>query len=224
MTMHVNTTLVLAMSLDGKIGGTGRQAAHFGSAADRRHLEMQVAGADAVLMGADTVRAYSTAFLIRDPGLIEQRLAAGCPAQPLTIVCTRRADLSLELPFFRQPIERVILTGEHSRSWTEHYRGVAEIWACGEEEVDFPLAWEMFARKNIRSLVALGGGNVAAQLFAHDLVDAVWLTVCPLVLGGKDSPTPVDGYGLAGTPRLQLVSVERVADELFLHYRRERDS
>ncbi|MBC8122653.1 MAG: RibD family protein [Gemmatimonadaceae bacterium] len=219
------TTLVLAMSLDGKIGGTGGQAAHFGSAADRRHLEMQVADADAVLMGADTVRAYSTAFLIRDPELIEARVAAGRPAQPLTIVCTRQADLSLDLPFFGQPLERVILTGKHSRSRAEHYRGVAEVWTCGEEEVDFRLAWEMLAQKNIGSLVALGGGNVAAQLFAHDLIDAVWLTVCPLVLGGKDSPTPVDGNGnLAGAPRLRLVSVERVADELFLHYRRERDA
>ena len=52
-----HTTVVLAMSADGKIADVKRSPARFGSAADKAHLEKQVAQVDAVLFGAGTLRA-----------------------------------------------------------------------------------------------------------------------------------------------------------------------
>ncbi|MDR9405249.1 MAG: dihydrofolate reductase family protein, partial [Halothece sp. Uz-M2-17] len=53
-----HTTVVLAMSADGKIADTARSAAEFSSHIDRAHLERQVAKADAILFGAGTLRAH----------------------------------------------------------------------------------------------------------------------------------------------------------------------
>jgi 5-amino-6-(5-phosphoribosylamino)uracil reductase len=104
------TTVVLAMSADGKISDTGRSHPTFGSKQDFDHLERQVAAADAVLAGSATLKAGGTAMRVVNPELIAQRLKAGKPEQPIQIVCTRTADLDPTLRFFQQPVPRYLLT------------------------------------------------------------------------------------------------------------------
>ncbi|MEB3293594.1 MAG: dihydrofolate reductase family protein, partial [Synechococcales bacterium] len=81
----MKTTVVLAMSADGKISDRTGAAARFGSPQDQAHLEAQVAQADAVLFGAGTLRAYQTSLSIRTPELLAQRRQAGKPEQPIQI-------------------------------------------------------------------------------------------------------------------------------------------
>jgi 5-amino-6-(5-phosphoribosylamino)uracil reductase len=54
------------------------------------------------------------------------------------------------------------------------------------------------------------------------LVDEIYLTLCPVVIGGRRSPTPVDGTGFVPGrfPNFRLREMRRVGHELFLHYRR----
>jgi 5-amino-6-(5-phosphoribosylamino)uracil reductase len=58
-------------------------------------------------------------------------------------------------------------------------------------------------------------------VLAAGLVDEFWVTVCPLILGGVDAPTPVEGKGFLAdvAPKLQLLAVKQVGQEVFLHYR-----
>jgi 5-amino-6-(5-phosphoribosylamino)uracil reductase len=53
------------------------------------------------------------------------------------------------------------------------------------------------------------------------VLDEIYMTVAPLVLGGKDAPSPVDGAAFPpeNAPRLRLVSAEPIGDEVYLHYR-----
>lgn len=73
----------------------------------------------------------------------------------------------------------------------------------------------------LEKLAILSGGELIASLPAENLVDEVWLTVCPLVLGGADAPTPAEGTGFLTdlAPRLELLSTQTVEQEVFLHYR-----
>ncbi len=221
-----HVTLILASSADGKIAPARRGAAHFSSSRDKAHLEEQVALADAVLMGASTVRDYSTAFLIKEEGLLQARRERNQSAQPLTIVCSRSLNLDPKLPFFQQPLSRILLTGKSNPVAEKKFTGFAEIWRCnaelGSTEVDFHQALTRLFDQGVRRLAALGGGEVAAQLFALGLIDEWWLTLCPLVLGGTTSPSPVEGIGFVvgqNVPQLELLSCQRVDDELYLHYR-----
>jgi 5-amino-6-(5-phosphoribosylamino)uracil reductase len=68
------STLVLAMTADGKIADVNRSAAKFSSPQDLRHLEEQVAQADAVLIGAGTLRIHGTTMRVLDPELIQSRI------------------------------------------------------------------------------------------------------------------------------------------------------
>jgi 5-amino-6-(5-phosphoribosylamino)uracil reductase len=57
-------------------------------------------------------------------------------------------------------------------------------------------------------------------LFEQGAIDAICLTICPLVLGGTTAPDPVAGVGFlaALAPRLRLLECQPIGDEVFLRY------
>ena len=91
-------------------------------------------------------------------------------------------------------------------------------------ELDWIDAFQQLANFDIKRLAILGGGKLVASVLAAGLVDELWLTVCPLILGGADAPTAVEGKGFLAdlAPKLELLAVKQVGQEVFLHYRVDR--
>ncbi len=219
-----HTTVVLAMSTDGKIADVRRSPARFGSQADKVHLEKQIAAADAVLFGASTLRAYGTTLKVSEPTLLQQRILKGKFPQPVHIVISHAAHLNPDIKFFQQSVSRWLLTTkEGANNWqrrSEFERIL--VWETPAGTIDLRAALHHLTSCNIDRLVVLGGGELVGSLVAADLIDEFWFTICPLILGGNTAPSPVGDPGfLAGlAPKLQLLEVERVEEEVFLHYRR----
>lgn len=225
------TTVVLAMSADGKISDVTRSPLPLGSKTDKSHLEQQVFLADGVLFGAGTLRAGGTAMRIISPQLIQQRKQLGKPPQPVQILCSRSGEINPQLPFFHQPVPRWLLTTSRGSCKWEHRQEFEKILVFEESptksrsdnnpSVDFTAALQHLATLGLKKIAVLGGGELIASLLAADLIDEFWLTVCPLILGGDKAPTPVDGAGflIQQARRLELVEVKQVEHELFLHYR-----
>lgn len=217
------TSLILAMSLDGKIADSQRQAARFGSAADLAHLEARVALADGVLFGGGTLRAYGSTLSVRNRALIAERQERGQPDQPMQIVWSPSGQLDPHCRFFRQPVPRgLVTTMDGARGW-QRQGGFEQIWTLPDDQTE-PWDWvatlTQLTQAGIHRLALLGGGYLAAELLREGLVEEIFITVCPLILGGEMAPTPVDGEGflIAQAPRLQLISSQVVGDEVFLHY------
>ena len=211
------------MSADGKIADAKGSAARFGSAADKAHLEKQIALADAVLFGANTLRAYGTTLSISDPELLQWREQQRKPLQPVQIVCSRSGEINPEYRFFRQPVCRWLLTtAEGAQFWQERSE-FERILLMGIQEggIDWLIMLSELAELGLAKLAVLGGGELVASLLAANAIDELWLTVCPLILGGSTAPTPVAGKGFLAdvAPRLHLLGVETVEQEVFLHYR-----
>ncbi|WP_341734719.1 RibD family protein [Microcoleus sp. EPA2] len=310
-----HTTVILAMSADGKITDSALTAARFGSANDKSHLEQQVAASDAVLFGNGTLRAYGTTLRVTSPDSIEQRKLQGKPPQPVQIVCSRSRFFDPNWRFFQQPVPRWLLTGNDSRETAiplksspqgggavsfspkkGFCRGSApvptpatndpmRVWGFQgrhggtaptenetalpqggglksspqgggrggltsggdsggltfdsgatslfdrtliantiEGEIDWIDAFQQLEALGIKRLAILGGGKLVASVLAVGLIDELWLTVCPLILGGADAPTPVEGKGFLAdlAPKLELLAVKQVGGEVFLHYRCDR--
>ena len=225
-------TVILAISADGKIADAVRSPARFGSANDKAHLEQQVAASDAVLFGNGTLQAYGTTMRVISPELVKQRELQGKPPQPVQIVCSRSSQFDPNLRFFQQPVPRWLLTGQDSRETalpspyamtnSKFDRIIYAKTAGGE--IDWIDAFQQLANFDIKRLAILGGGKLVASVLAAGLVDELWLTVCPLILGGADAPTPVEGEGFLAdlAPKLQLLAVKQVGQEVFLHYRVDR--
>lgn len=221
------TTVILAMSADGKISDVQRSPARFTAAADKAHLEQQIADSDGVLFGAGTLRAYGTTLRVSHPSLLHQRYQQQLPPQPIQIVASRTANIDHQLRFFRQPVPRWLLT---TAAGAKHWTGCSEFAQILVYEmpdslgIDWVAALQQMASLGLSRLAVLGGGQLVASLVAADLIDELWLTVCPLILGGATAPTPVEGEGFysALAPRLELLSVQAIEQEVFLHYRRQR--
>lgn len=217
MKQRPHTTIILAMTADGKIADYKRTAARFGSIADKNHLEKQIALADGVIFGAETLRAYGTSLSITNPELLDSRKKQHKPPQPIHMVCSASGKLDLNMKFFRQHLPRWLITTEigatlwHDRSEFEQILLIKSNW---QETLN------QLKQLKINKLAVLGGGKLVASLFEENLIDELWLTICPVIFGGKNSPTPVTGNGFLQSQgiKLQLSEVIQVEQEVFLHY------
>ena len=101
--------LVLALSLDGRLAPPDGGAAQIGGAGDREVLEQALAWADAVMLGAGTLRAHGSSCQIRRPELLAARQQRGVAPQPITLVVSRSCappGFQPEWLFWRQPLQR----------------------------------------------------------------------------------------------------------------------
>ncbi|BAZ07185.1 bifunctional deaminase-reductase-like protein [Calothrix sp. NIES-3974] len=217
---------ILAVSADGKIADFRHSPARFGSKTDKAHLETQIAAADAVIFGANTLRAYGTTLTVTQPQLLEQRTQQGQTPQPVHIVITRKANLNPEIRFFQQPIERWLITTANNALFWQHRSEFNRIltFPLLSDEFDLSSIINHLANLGIRRLAVLGGSELVASFLNANLIDEIYLTICPLILGGKTAPSLVSGQGFleSTAPQLELLSTKVVENEVFLHYRVRR--
>ena len=221
--MKLQTTVILAMTIDGKIADREGRAARFASNTDKSHLERLIASMDGVLFGASTLRAYGTSLPITNRQLLEKRLGLNLPPQPVHIVCSASGDIDPKARFFRQPLPRWLLTTPKGEALCRnHPFDKILVNPTPKEEIDWDWAFPQLTKLGLKKLGVLGGGKLVASLVARDLIDELYLTICPLILGGEKAPTPVEGWGLsvAEALKLELVGINAVDSEVFLHYRR----
>ncbi|MGL4378414.1 MAG: RibD family protein [Microcoleaceae cyanobacterium] len=226
-----HTTAILAMTADGKIADKARSPARFGSANDKLHLEKQIAKMDAVLFGNKTLHAYGTTLPVSSPELLQLRETQGKPPQPIQIVCSGLGKINPNLRFFEQSIPRWLLTGQAlSTIFEPHLPSLKMRESLFERvvfvemhnhKIDWINAFQQLAKLGIQRLAVLGGGELVASLLEVHLIDELWLTICPLIFGGVNAPTPVEGSGFFAdvAPRLELLEVITMDQEVFLHYR-----
>ncbi|MCC5625215.1 RibD family protein [Nostoc sp. CHAB 5715] len=220
----IQTTVVLAMTADGKISAVDPKAPRDSDPVDQAHLEYQASLADLVLVGAGTIRAEGGTYTIRNPELLAARKVRGQSPQPITCIVSGSLDLSLDLPFLSQDIERWIFTtrtGLKRNSDATSLQKLAELIDLGETDLDWDRAYSLMAERGIHKVVVLGGGSLTAALVKAGRIDDWWLTIWPVIYGGKHAPSPVEGEGFLPqvAPRLQLVETRQVGSQLFLNYR-----
>jgi 5-amino-6-(5-phosphoribosylamino)uracil reductase len=219
----MKTTLVLAMTADGKIADFQKSPPTFGSKRDYAHLEEQMALADVVLVGSGTLKDGGETVLVSRPELIQARIERGQTPQPIQIICSRTGKIDRELPFFSQPISRwLITTNIGATGWLDLHK-FDRVLVCETPagDIDWQAVTSQLTELSIKNICFLGGSELAASLFAANFIDELWLTICPFIYGGSAAPSPVSGSGFTPelAPRLELLTVDRVEQELFLHYR-----
>lgn len=208
-----------AVSLDGRIGSARYDHVAVGSVTDRRYMSVLRARADAVLVGGRTFRNWPLP-LVPDANSIRVLETMGFPdtAHPplegrtwWNVVVSRTLDVPRTGRFYEDPRVRPLFLSP-TRGDVPGELDVGE--------VGVPWILERLAARGVQNLLVEAGGDLLFQFFEAGVVDEVYVTVCPLILGGRGAPTLADGAGFSGESplRLSLASCHRVGDELFCRY------
>jgi len=212
----------MAMTADGKITSSAREYPRFTSSHDKKTMDRLRAEADAVLVGAGTLRADDPPLGVRDPEMRRHRRSLGKPDELVVVVVSASLDLDPGSRLFTEGSSaRIVATVEEApENAVRRLSDLAEVWRVGHGRVDLRALLARLRARGVERLLVEGGGELNWAFVESGLVDELYVTVAPCVLGGRAAPTPVDGEGLAmdSRVRLRLVSVDRHGDELYCRY------
>ncbi len=205
-------------SADGKATAGGRTAL-LGGDGDRAAFHLLRTQVDAVLAGTRTLRVERYGALVRDQRLMEVRLAEGRAVQPLAVVVSRSGDVPFDIPMFSDSRSRIALYAppatvvpDCAAEVTVHAMPPAE-----RELVD--VLRSLRDEHGIRSLLCEGGPVLFNAMLAQDLVDELFLTLAPSLVGGDELSITV-GQGLERPIPLRLVWALEQDGHLLLRYAR----
>ena len=224
--MKPHTSLIMAVSLDGKISTRDNAGPRFASEADGIRLREVRSHADAILVGAGTIIADDPTFTEHGK-YKELRLQRGLAPNPIKVVVSGSGSVPQTARMFqRNGAPALVFTTEHiPPNRLASLQQVAEVHCVGETTVDFQRVAEILGeRYQVKQLLIEGGGQVNFDLFRAGLIDEVYLTLCPKIIGGREVTTSVegDGFDFLDIVDVELLEHRVVGNELFLHYRVRR--
>ena len=205
----------MVSSLDGKATLDWRTKG-LSSDLDRRVFHLLRSQADAVMVGAGTVRAERYGRITKSDELRQIRVNEGLVPDALAVVVSGRLDLPADLPLLNEPDQTVVIATA-SEDTIPGVKGDVEYARVGD---DLPrLMVYLQERHAVRSVLCEGGPTLNSFLFAANLVDELFLTLTAKVLGGAAALTIVAGRELVEPPEPSVVSIAEADGELYTRWR-----
>jgi riboflavin biosynthesis pyrimidine reductase len=214
----------MVVGIDGSAAVGGRVGG-LSSARDRELFVLLRSLADAVLIGAATVRAEGYGPVRLPAALQEQRKARGYPAVPPLAVVTRSLDLDWGSAMFSPDaaVRPIIITAAASADAAPpEAKELAEVIVAGEDSVDLALAAAELKARGVTTLLTEGGPTLLGELMARGLLDELCLTLAPLS-GGDPLPVAIRPDGPGDLSAFRLASVLEEDGHLFLRYEHRQE-
>jgi len=212
-------------TLDGSVT-LGNVSGGLGGPADLRALARVRDACDVILVGAGTVRDESYPPYPGGAERQRRRAAKGLAPRPPVAMVTRTGSLPEGHPLVADPDDPpivIVTAADEDRARTALAptpAGPAIRWiVAGREQLDWHVALAGLADLGLARISCEGGPSINGALLDADLIDEVFLTLAPTLVGG-------DGLRLTRTStaaqrhELTLVSVLAHGSELLLRYRR----
>lgn len=206
---------MMVTSLDGAAAGPDGLSGSLSSEADQRVFRAVRRFADAVLIGAGTLRAEEYTPMVAKPDDAARRRASGQSPAPRIAVVSRSLDLPWHLPVWTESHHRpVVLTGrdvDPSRlAEAEDHAEVLALESTGPAAV-----LDALTARGLRRIVCEGGPHLLRDLLAAGLVDEADITVSPVFAGTLASP---DTPAISPPVRARLAHVLAGEDSLMTRY------
>jgi diaminohydroxyphosphoribosylaminopyrimidine deaminase/5-amino-6-(5-phosphoribosylamino)uracil reductase len=205
-----------AMTLDGKVATVSGDSQWISGEASRARAHRWRAESDAVAVGIGTALFDDPRLTARIEGVARQprrvvfdsearlpldsQLVRGVAEVPVTVVCSRAASRTSVQSLESAGVDVIVATGQNEAARVKHALG------------------ELGARE-VQSLLLEGGPHLAGAFLEADEIDEARIFVAPLMTGGREARTAVEGIGIeriAAAPRALQVDVDRLEDDVLI--------
>lgn len=212
--MRPYVILNAAMTLDGKIA-TKTGSSEISGEEDLRRVHELRRECDAIMVGINTV-------LADDPRLTVHRVDAEEGDNPVRVVVDSRARTPLDFRVLNDEAPTVIGVSESAPiSRVNELRKRAEVVVAGKDRVDLRLLLERLHEMGVRRLMLEGGSTLNYSMLKEGLVDEVRVCIAPMIAGGREARTLVDGEGIddmSDAIKLELERFYTLGEDLIVEY------
>ena len=217
----------VAMSADGKISTRERRQVKISGVQDFERVDRLKADSDAVMVGIGTVLADDPSLTVKSEERRTDRLHRGADEHPVRIVVDSTARISLEASILHKGAGKRIVTVSRRADPKKitALQKYATVIIAGEDEVDLSIMMDKLGEMGIGRVMVEGGGTLIAGLIRAGLVNEIYTFIGNMIIGGKDSPTFVDGEGFlqeSGFCRLTLIDTLKIESGVLLHWNVEK--
>ena len=205
-----------AMTLDGKVATVRGDSQWISGEASRARAHRWRAESDAVAVGIGTALFDDPRLTARIEGVsrqprrvvfdsearlpLDSQLVRGVAEVPVTVVCSRAASRTSLQALESAGVDVIVATGQNEAARVKHALG------------------ELGARE-VQSLLLEGGPHLAGAFLEADEIDEARIFVAPLLTGGREAKTALEGIGIeriAAAPRALHVDVDRLEDDVLI--------
>jgi len=216
VTQRPFVTLKLAQSLDGKICTRSGESRWITGEGARRFVRSLRAGVDAVMVGKNTV--------LRDDPKLTPSLKRGVH-RPWRIVLDARGELPLSRQVFKDGGRTMLICAHKSLrkimgKFSKSNVSVLPVPAKRDSRLDLCCLMEKLGALGFSWILAEGGGEVAAELLTEGIADELYLFQAPVITGGRNAKTSVEGEGikrLKQALRVRRLHVKKIEKDFLFH-------
>ena len=225
-----------AMSADGRIDDTSPVRLLLSGPDDLDRVDELRASADAILVGANTVRRDNPRLLIRSPRRRAARVAAGRPAHPARVTVTASGDLSRSAWFFAGPEpdpdpelaagpggaggQRLVYCASPAVPAAAARLGDrADVIDAGDP-LSLPLVLADLMQRDLARVLVEGGSVLIREFLTAALADELYLAVAPFFVGEAAAPPFAlpGAYPADSRHPMTLAGVQRLGGVVAMRY------
>lgn len=204
-------------SVDGGATADGLSGGLSGDA-DKRLFELLRRTADAVLVGAGTVRSEGYGAMRVGDDSVAWRTARGMTAHPVFVIVSGSLDLDPASEIFtKAPVMPIIVTsGTSTTEKRSAFDGLARVIVAGDTELQVEVMLAQLRDLGLDAILCEGGPSLFGALLEAGVVDELRLTVSPVLVAG-DAPR-ISGRPLRQPIEARLAEILLSGDVLLLGY------
>lgn len=197
----------MASTIDGKIGPVTDHFEAIGSRQDLQHLTKLRDEASGILFGASTFRAWP-----------KEHTGTDAHRHIPHFIMSNHLRFNFQAEFFKQPgIPTTIISGSDKNVLPQGLSGHVRLVSIprGPDQIKHML--EHITACGVDALLVEGGGQILHQFIEASVLDELYLTLVPSVIGDINAPALLGGSALSNPPQIEVLETHRVGDETYLH-------
>jgi 2,5-diamino-6-(ribosylamino)-4(3H)-pyrimidinone 5'-phosphate reductase len=206
------------MSIDGKISSRSNDSS-FSSKMDLVRVHKLRASVDGIVIGISTV--------LEDNPMLNVRYFSTGTKNPARIIIDSKARIPLNSRIIRSSKKiQTIIAATHDAS-SKKIKALEKVGAqvlfSGKGKVNIKNLFQVLERLDFKKILVEGGGEINWSVLKLGLANELIVTISPVVIGGRDAKTLVEGEGIAkitdGIKMKLSKTVIQNKNEIVLYYK-----